>query len=157
MTKGTDTTGAETTNVCTQVGGRIVVGVDGSACGRGALEFAVAEAERWEAPLELISAYDVPRSAGWGWELIPLEPFKYEAAATLSEALDQVDLMAPSLRAEARMEYGVAGAVLVEASRGASLLVVGSRGRSLVPGALLGSVAEYCVRYACCPVILVPW
>jgi nucleotide-binding universal stress UspA family protein len=41
--------------------------------------------------------------------------------------------------------------VLVEASEGADLLVLGDRGRS----ALLGSVGLHCVLHATCPVTIV--
>jgi len=50
---------------------------------------------------------------------------------------------------------GPAGAVLVERSAGAALLVVGSRSRNRLPGMLLGSVALHCVVHAQCPVLVV--
>ena len=50
---------------------------------------------------------------------------------------------------------GPAGAMLVERSAGAALLVVGSRSRSRLPGMLLGSVALHCVVHATCPVMVV--
>ena len=44
--------------------------------------------------------------------------------------------------------------VLVDASRGADLLALGSRGHGTVSGALLGSVAEHCAAHAHCPVLV---
>jgi nucleotide-binding universal stress UspA family protein len=44
--------------------------------------------------------------------------------------------------------------VLVDAAEGAELLVVGSRGHGGLAEALLGSVGQYCVHHAPCPVVI---
>lgn len=44
---------------------------------------------------------------------------------------------------------------LVELSRNADLLVVGSRGHSGLAGAILGSVSAHCAAHAQCPVLVV--
>jgi nucleotide-binding universal stress UspA family protein len=46
------------------------------------------------------------------------------------------------------------GAVVVDAAEGADLLVVGNRGHGGLAEALLGSVGQYCVRHAPCPVVI---
>jgi nucleotide-binding universal stress UspA family protein len=46
--------------------------------------------------------------------------------------------------------------VLVEASSGAQLLVVGSHGHGDLVERLIGSVSHYCVTHARCPVVVVP-
>jgi nucleotide-binding universal stress UspA family protein len=50
---------------------------------------------------------------------------------------------------------GSPAGVLVDASDGAALLVVGSRGRGPVRSTVLGSVALHCVTHARCPVVVV--
>ena len=45
--------------------------------------------------------------------------------------------------------------VLVRAARGADMLVVGSQGHGGFTGALLGSVSQYCVHHALCPVLVI--
>jgi nucleotide-binding universal stress UspA family protein len=50
---------------------------------------------------------------------------------------------------------GDPAASLIEASKGANLLVVGTRGRSPWSGLLLGSVSQRCAAAAECPVVLV--
>jgi len=51
---------------------------------------------------------------------------------------------------------GTAAAALVEESRGADLLVVGSRGLGGFRGLLLGSVGQQVAHHAACPVVIVP-
>jgi hypothetical protein len=45
---------------------------------------------------------------------------------------------------------------LIDMSKGADLLVVGSRGHGGFVGAMLGSVSQHCVIHARCPVVVVP-
>ena len=44
--------------------------------------------------------------------------------------------------------------MLVDAAEGADLLVVASRGHGGLAEALLGSVGQYCVHHAPCPVVI---
>jgi nucleotide-binding universal stress UspA family protein len=132
---------------------RIVVGVDGSRCAMRALEFATHEAAHWGALLHVVSAYEIPPSAGW--VVIPLGPLEEAAAVNVSEALTLVHELDPSVVTKGEHHHGFAGNVLVEASHGATLLVVGSRGRGEVASLLIGSVSENCVHHAACPVTVV--
>ncbi|PRW76295.1 universal stress protein, partial [Pseudomonas fluorescens] len=62
---------------------------------------------------------------------------------------------AAEVRTTVAVQIGPAAQALVDASVGADLLVVGSRGRGAARSALLGSVALHCVTHAACPVIVV--
>jgi len=55
-----------------------------------------------------------------------------------------------------RVVQGHPAQVLLEAARGAQMLVVGSRGHGTLAGMLLGSVSQHCVQHAPCPVLVVP-
>jgi nucleotide-binding universal stress UspA family protein len=51
---------------------------------------------------------------------------------------------------------GHAGRLLVDESRGAQMLVVGSREHLGLQRILIGSASHYCVGHAACPVVIVP-
>lgn len=54
-----------------------------------------------------------------------------------------------------RVVRGPAGPVLVDASNHAALLVLAAQGHGTLTAALLGSVTQYCLRQALCPVVVV--
>jgi len=133
---------------------RIVVGVDGSDCAEQAVEFAAHEAARWGALLHVVSAYEVSPNAGW--VVIPLEPYEENAASSVRTALSRIHELEPAVVTKGEHIHGFAGNVLVEASKGASLLVVGSRGRGELASLILGSVSEHCLHHVNeCPVTIV--
>jgi nucleotide-binding universal stress UspA family protein len=72
----------------------------------------------------------------------------------LEDVLEPVRQKHPGVAIESRVTEGHPAAVLVDASRGADLVVVGSRGHGEFAGMLLGSVSEHCVSNAHCPVVV---
>jgi nucleotide-binding universal stress UspA family protein len=76
------------------------------------------------------------------------------AEAALAKTVAAVQT--PGVELEARVAEGNPADVLIDASRDADLVVVGSRGRGGVVGLLLGSVSQRCVERAHCPVVVVP-
>jgi nucleotide-binding universal stress UspA family protein len=84
---------------------------------------------------------------------VQLDRLQRGAHEQLTAALRQAQ--AAQLTVESRLERGSAAAVLVAASGGATLLVVGSRGRGGFAGLLLGSVSQQCASHARCPVVIV--
>ena len=134
--------------------GRIVVGIDGSPSSLEALSWAARQATMTGTVLEVVRTWEWPASYGW---TVPLpDDFDPEAdvAAALESALTEVRAEQPGLRIDARVVSGHPAPILVEASKGAELLVVGSRGHGQFVGMLLGSVSEYCATNALCPVLI---
>lgn len=133
-------------------GQRIVVGVDGSPASRRALRWAADQARRTGATLEVVTAWEYPTSYGW----VPPYPPDFDPAGDARKALEDTvaDVLGehPDLSVELVVREGHAAPVLVETAKGASMLVVGSRGHGGFAGLLLGSVSEHCARHAPCPV-----
>jgi nucleotide-binding universal stress UspA family protein len=134
---------------------RIVVGVDGSPSSGEALRWAGKLAPTLGATIEAILTWQYPANYGWGMALPAEWRPDEDAHKALGQALD--DAFGPErpagLTAEVR-ECG-AGAALIEASKGAAMLVVGSRGHGGFAGLLLGSVSSACAEHAHCPVLVV--
>jgi nucleotide-binding universal stress UspA family protein len=137
----------------------IVVGVDGSDQSRAALRWALRQAELTGASIQAVIAWHYPVVAGgYGWA--PVSPmdasdFGEIAAKTLAEVIaDEAD-PASSVRVSTSVIEGNAAQALVEAAKGAELLVVGSRGHGGFTGALLGSVSQHCAHLSPCPIVIV--
>jgi nucleotide-binding universal stress UspA family protein len=62
----------------------------------------------------------------------------------------------PKLRIEGELVEARPAHALIDASRDADLLVVGSRGGGGFAGLHIGSVSSQCVHHARCPVVVVP-
>ncbi|MEY9874449.1 nucleotide-binding universal stress UspA family protein [Streptacidiphilus sp. MAP12-33] len=135
---------------------RIVVGVDGSGPSKAALLWAVREAELTDGTVEAITTWDYP-SAWYGWTPPQSEAYDFEKIANqiLADTVDEVVGPDPPARIRTRVAHGDAATVLLDAARGARLLVVGNRGHGRFAGALLGSVGQHCVQHAPCPVLVV--
>ena len=136
---------------------RVVVGVDGSPDSVRALKWGADYAKAQGAELLAVSVFEVPVVFGGPYALsgIP-EPDKLEeeARTSLSEAVREA--LGEGAEVTERVEQGHPARVLVNASRAAQLVVVGSRGRGGFVGLMLGSVSQYCVTHARCPVLVMP-
>ena len=132
---------------------RIVVGVDGFESSRAALRWAIHQAKLTGAVVEAVTAWQVPVGAGW----VPtadMPDYQDDARSVLCEAITEMCTLDPDVQVCPRVVEGRAGQVLVDAAEGADLLVVGSRGHGGLAAALLGSVGQYCVHHAPCPVVI---
>jgi nucleotide-binding universal stress UspA family protein len=141
--------------------GVIVVGVDHSVGAKAALRFALEEARLRQATLRVVHAWQFGYIGATGLEAaLPalgggLEDFRQAAAAALDETLREVGAEIDGMGIERRVDQGAAAAVLVEESRDADLLVVGSRGHGGFAQLLLGSVSQQCAQHAFSPVVIV--
>jgi nucleotide-binding universal stress UspA family protein len=140
---------------------RIVVGVDGSETSRHALHWAAHEAEAHQAELHVVHAWDVA-AVGAGVGIAPgrraaaAPEGQHEAAEQFVNQIVEEELGADAPTAIRKsIARGGAASVLLEASRGAELLVVGSRGLGGFRGLLLGSVSSKMAHHASCPVVIV--
>jgi nucleotide-binding universal stress UspA family protein len=134
---------------------RIVVGVDGSEAGREALQWALDDARRRNAAVEAVHAWHQPGVMSYGYlDQIDMAPFEEDARRVLDAAVDGADVSGVAV--ERKLIPGGAAIVLVEEAKGASLLVVGSRGRGGFTGLMLGSVSQQVAHHAPCPVVIIP-
>jgi nucleotide-binding universal stress UspA family protein len=133
----------------------IVVGVDGSPEAASALAVAIDEARLRHAVLHVVYAYAAmgsPLTGSTG------KDYYVQTEHDAREVLERASTAAPPTEGLEVEWMGVPGnpsEVLIEASRGASLLVVGSRGLGGFMGLLIGSVSNQCVHHAHCPVLVV--
>ncbi len=135
----------------------IVVGYDGSAQSRTALEWAVAQAMLEHRTLHLVHC--------WIWPLFtddlgPVEGvadsgLRHAAEAIVAEGEAEARRLAPELDLKASLISGVSSAILDRMSRNAHLVVVGSRGLGGFMGLLVGSVSLKLANTASCPVVVV--
>jgi nucleotide-binding universal stress UspA family protein len=78
-----------------------------------------------------------------------------EAAKKTVEAVINAEVQPADLHVVRSMVvHGHPAQALLDAAIGADLLVVGSRGHGAFAEALLGSVGQYCVHHAHCPVLI---
>ncbi|SRR5579875_1780864 len=138
---------------------RIVVGVDGSPPSRAALRWAVGQAALTGAVVDAVTAWRLPAGYEWAPDATGIADFEAEARKNLAEAVSEATREAgdtgSAVDVRPQVVWGHPAQVLIEAARGAELLVVGSRGRGGFAGALLGSVSQYCVHHAPCPVLVI--
>jgi nucleotide-binding universal stress UspA family protein len=136
----------------------VLVGVDGSPESGAALKYAVAEANRRDARLRVVSTYFPEYSVHGRTQPV-----------TTSEGAIEVDLEKATQRmvedalagdasqppVEIVVAAGPAAGVLIDMSGEVDVLVLGHRGRGGFASMLLGSVSLQCVLHARCPVIVV--
>ena len=134
----------------------IVVGVDGSAGSIAALRWAIDEARLRGAKVRALSAWSYPPVSTYHQaEHVMKVPYADDAAAMLERAVAEAVGEDSGVEIETEVVESPAPHALVEAAKGASLLVVGSRGLGGFSGLLLGSVSQQAAHHSPCPLVIV--
>ncbi|MER5432446.1 universal stress protein [Streptomyces sp. NPDC002588] len=143
-------------------GPRVVVGLKVDGPDDAALGLAFTEAALRGARLQAVAAYPWPVQTWAAPEELVLPAHDQEAVEHETRVLADGFLAPhrarhPEVRAEALAAPGDAAGLLVAASKGAELLVVGRhRRRLLAPARMLGSVTHAVLMHAASPVAVVP-
>jgi len=131
---------------------KIVVGVDGSPHSATALRWALEEAKAKSGEVVALFSWQMPfYGMPGGFDRDELEA----GAKTLLLQTVQASAPDPPVPLLTIVAEGDPIESLLEASKDADLLVLGTRGRSPFAGLLLGSVSQACSANASCPVVLV--
>lgn len=133
----------------------IVVGIDGSDSSRAALRWAVCQAKFTHAPLEIISTWQHPTNYDRTKPLAQTIDFEAIARRALDESISVAVDSDCDCDITTKVIQGHPAPTLVDHSRSASLVVVGSRGHGKFVGMLVGSVSEFLTAHAHCPVVVV--
>ncbi|MGD0935269.1 MAG: universal stress protein [Streptosporangiaceae bacterium] len=137
----------------------IYVGIDGSSHSQLALEWAMREAVIRREPLTVIAVHEVPTS-GWGGMIVYpqdselRERSRKAAQEAVDKAAAQLGGAAPS-SVTVQGSIGLPAAELIELSRDADLLVIGSRGAGGFTRLIVGSTSTQVSQHAHCPVVIV--
>lgn len=148
-------------------GALVVAGIDGSPDSWGASDFAASEAERRGVWLRLVHGDD-QRSVG-NPPLLPSDIVEQNAPPASSAAVEAESATAvldhvaaeirrrhDGLRVDCAVIVGNPSGVLIDESKTARLLVLGSQGLSRLGSLLIGSVSEQVATHAEGPVVVVP-
>ena len=136
-----------------------VVGIDNSPLSAPALEFAFDFASRHGLRLLAVHAWDISTHDVLGTTATMPVPNLQELGADeermASEALAGFRGSYPDVDVEEHLIKGNTAKAIVEAGKNAALIVVGSRGRGELAGAVLGSVSQSVLHKAKIPVAVV--
>jgi nucleotide-binding universal stress UspA family protein len=128
--------------------GRIVVAYDGSATAGAAVDWAASEAQRSGQQLTVLHVQH-------SWNLVPVGPTMPGPDRIASQGAARAGRLAATIDIQAGTATGQVSQTLINASREANLIVVGTRGHGELTGIVLGSVAFTVSAHAHCPVVVV--
>ncbi|TXJ06493.1 MAG: universal stress protein [Aeromicrobium sp.] len=137
---------------------KIVVGIDDSPASIAAMKWAAAEAELRGLDLELVNVWQLDPSLAAAGVVLPWADFEEDA---LNQATDLVAEHVGLTDANGKertitIVQGTPGPVMVDASKNATMLVVGTQVNTGLRRVIHGSVSHYCLTHAECVVVAVP-
>ena len=158
---GAETTGTgmePTSGSYLQRKNEVVVGVDESPAAAAALAWAAGHAVENGRPLRVVHAWTTSARAASGIARVHHgEAASADARARITRVvLATLGEGTPQLRWTLDVQPGAPGPVLVERSRDALVLVVGTQEHTGLRRAVAGSVSHYCLSHAAVPVVAVP-
>jgi nucleotide-binding universal stress UspA family protein len=140
--------------------GSVVVGIDGSSGAEAAMHWAIKDAGTRKVAVRLVCAYHIPPGYYQGLGMYTEVPQELEAVRKAADRIVE-DALAAAAKIDSGVEIsgvtvdGSPVPALLEESRTASLLVLGSRQRSALASSILGSVSAAAVARAECPAVVV--
>ncbi len=134
----------------------VVVGIDGSAMSVTAAEMAFLVASSLDVPLVAVHTWNPGSQAGGVFLPISIDwaAIEEEEEALLSQILAGWTGKYPNVVVERILQQRNAAQTLIDLSKPAQLVVVGSRGRGRIKSALLGSTSSNLLHHAHCPVMI---
>lgn len=136
----------------------IVCAVDGSEASKTATKWAANTAVKRGIPLRLVSSYSMPQFLYAEGMVPPQELFddlQNEAMGKIDEARRIAHETAPEIKIGHTIVEGSPIDMLLEISKTATMIVMGSRGLGGLSGMVMGSVSAAVVSHAECPVVVV--
>ena len=138
----------------------VVVGVDGSTGARTALAWGLREAQLHGGAVRLVTVWPEdlpPHGHGEGIGRPDVTDFEEDVRSRMRTEAAEVAASTgcETVPVSPEVRYGQPAQQLIDTAGSDGLLVVGSRGRGSLRGALLGSVGQQCAQYARGPVVVV--
>jgi nucleotide-binding universal stress UspA family protein len=140
------------------VGRPIVVGVDGSESAQQAALWAGDEATRRDVGVRVVSAVNIPPAGYRGAAPLPLgyiDQLRAESERAVARARTAIEAVHPALTVDTATPTSAPDPLLVEESKNAGLVVLGSQGLGGFTGMLVGSTAVALVAHGHCPVAVI--
>jgi nucleotide-binding universal stress UspA family protein len=135
----------------------IVVGLDDSPAAAAALRWAADQAQLTERPMRVVHAWQLSSFEQAAGSRQYVEAALADARARATRwVLEALGTTAAEVRWSLDIVDGGPGQVLVERSRDALLLALGTREHTGLRRTILGSVSHYCLSHAVVPVVAVP-